>query len=182
MSYYTNKPSVYHEGNFIVRNYTEDQAGMDIRKEDVVQARNGWYYTSQEIETWKAKNTQDMPTYGNCGRCGQGGPIGTECSRCVERPPREGEVTAGAGRPVYQLLQMDDMFLDSRLIAEIYGKGHDVAKADTRHRPGVLVREADAVPPLGELYHRLNDDRNGDYWSEDEDFWDIAFHMQELLK
>ena len=108
---YTNKPSVYHEGNFIVRNYTEDQAGMDIRKEDVVQARNGWYYTP-----------------------------------------------------------------------EIYGKGHDVAKADTRHRPGVLVREADAVPPLNELYHRLNGERNGDYWSEDEDFWDIAFHMQDLLK
>ena len=81
MSYYTNKPSIYHEGNFIVRNYTEDQAGMDIRKEDVVQARNGWYYTSQEIETWKVKNTQDMPTYGNCGRCGQGGPIGSECSQ-----------------------------------------------------------------------------------------------------
>ena len=67
MSYYTNKPSVYHEGNFIVRNYAEDQAGMNIRKEDVVQARNSWYYTSLEIETWKVKNTQDMPTYGNCG-------------------------------------------------------------------------------------------------------------------
>ena len=40
MSYYTNKPSVYHEGNIIVRNYTEDQARMDIRKEDVVQTRN----------------------------------------------------------------------------------------------------------------------------------------------
>ena len=53
MSYYTNKPSVYHEGKFIVWNYTKDQAAMDIRKEDVVQARNGWYYTSQEIETWK---------------------------------------------------------------------------------------------------------------------------------
>ena len=51
MSYYTNKPSVYHEGKFIVQNYTEDQAGMDIRKEDVVQARNGWYYTSHKIET-----------------------------------------------------------------------------------------------------------------------------------
>ena len=47
MSYYTNKPSVYHEGKFIVRNYTEDQAGMNIRKEDVVQARNDWYYTVQ---------------------------------------------------------------------------------------------------------------------------------------
>ena len=57
-----------------------------------------------------------------------------------------------------------------------------MAKADTRHRPGVLVREADAVPPLNELYHRLSDERNGGYLSDDEDFWDIAFHMQDLLK
>ena len=94
----------------------------------------------------------------------------------------EGEVATGAGRPVYQLFQIDDMFLDSHLIAEIYRKGHDVAKADTRHRPGVLVREADAVPPLNELYYRLNGERGGEHWSEDEDFSDIAFHMQELLK
>ena len=67
MSYYTNKPSIYHEGKFIVRNYTEDQVGTDIRKEDMVQARNGWYYTLQEIETWKVKNMQDLLTYGNCG-------------------------------------------------------------------------------------------------------------------
>ena len=46
-----NMCEINHEGKFIVRNYTEDQAGLDIRKEDVVQARNGWYYTSQEIET-----------------------------------------------------------------------------------------------------------------------------------
>ena len=94
----------------------------------------------------------------------------------------EGGVATGAARPIYQLFQIEDMFLDSRLIAEIYGKGHDVAKTDTRHRPGVLVREADAVPPLHELYYRLNGERDGKYWSEDEDFWDIAFHMQELLK
>ena len=77
MSYYTNKPSVYREGEYIVRNYTEDQAGMDIWNEDVLQAKNGMYYTPQEIETWKVKNTQDMLTYGNCDWCYRSGPIGT---------------------------------------------------------------------------------------------------------
>ena len=66
MSYYTNKPSVYQEGEYIVWYYTEDQAGMDIRKEDVLQAENGMYYTPQEIEAWKVTNTQDLPTYDNC--------------------------------------------------------------------------------------------------------------------
>ena len=48
MNYYTNKPTIYHEGEYVVRNYTEDQAA------------NGMYYTEQEIETWKVKNTQDF--------------------------------------------------------------------------------------------------------------------------
>ena len=35
--------------------------------------------------------------------------------------------------PSYQLMQVEDMFLDSCLVTEIFGKGHDVAKADTQH-------------------------------------------------
>ena len=181
MSYCTNKPSVYHEGKFIVRNYTEDQAGLDIRKEDVVQARNGWYYTSQEIETWKVKNTQDLPMYGNCVRCGKGRPIGTECSQCKEWPLMEGGVATGTVRQIYRLYQVEDMFFDSCLIAEIHGKGHDVAKADTWHRPGELVRDLNIIP-LNKLYIRLNGERDGEYWSKDEDFSDIAVNMQMLMK
>ena len=52
------------------------------------------------------------------------------------------------------------MFFDSRLIAEIYGKGHDVAKADTRHRLGELERDLNIIP-LNELYIRLNGERPG---------------------
>ena len=77
MSYYTNRPTIYREGEYVVRNYTEDQAGMDIWDQDVLQAANGMYYMTQEIETWKVKNTQDVPTYGNCNRCYQSGPVGT---------------------------------------------------------------------------------------------------------
>ena len=71
------------------------------------------------------------------------------------------------------------MFLDSRLIAEIFGKGHDVAKADTRHRPGELVENISVVP-FYEIYDRLDAKRNGTYWSDEEDFSDIAAHVQSL--
>ena len=37
----------YHKGEYIVRNYTEDQAGKDIRNEDMVQATNGMYYMTE---------------------------------------------------------------------------------------------------------------------------------------
>ena len=82
-------------------------------------------------------------------------------------------------RPIYRLMQVEDMFLDSHLIAEIYGKGHDVTKADTRHRPGELV-EVVNIMPFFELYYRLNGERNGECLSDNEDFSDIAARMQSL--
>ena len=180
MSYYTIKPSVYREGECIVRNYTEDQARMDIWKEDMLQAKNGMYYTSQEIETWKVKNTQDMPTeYGNCGWCYRSGPIGTKCSQCEEKPLMvRGEAMVPV-RPSYQLMQVKDMFLDSRLIAEIYRKGHDVTKADTWHSPEELVNKVSGMP-FCEVYDRLDAERNGSYYDNGEDFSDIAAQMQSL--
>ena len=129
----------------------------------------------------KVKNTQDLPMYGNCVRCGQGRPIGTECSQCKERPLMEGGVATGTVRQIYRLYQVEDMFFDSRLIAEIHGKGHDVAKADTWHRPGELVRDLNIIP-LNKLHIRLNGERDGEYWSKDEDFSDIAVNMQTLMK
>ena len=76
-------------------------------------------------------------------------------------------------------MQVEDMFLDSHIIAEIFRKGHDVAKADTRHKPGELVENINVVP-FFETYNRLNGERNGEYWSNDEDFSDIAAHVQSL--
>ena len=93
----------------------------------------------------------------------------------------EGGVATGTVRQIYQLYQVEDMFFDSRLIAEIHGKGHDVAKADTWHRPGELVRDLNIIP-LNKLYIRLNGKRDGEYWSKDEDFSDIAVNMQMLMK
>ena len=102
----------------------------------------------------------------------------------LERPLMEGGEATGTVMPIYQLLQVEDMFLDSHLTAEIYGKRHDVAKADTRHRPGELVDlvEVINIMPFFELYDRLNGKRNGDCWSDDEDFSDIAVHVQMMMK
>ena len=120
---------------------------------------------------------QDLLTYGNCERCCQGGPVGSECSQCEERPLTKGGEATGTIRPIYRLMQVEDMFLDSRLIAEIYRKGHDVAKADTWHRPGELV-EVVNILPFFEIYDRLNGERNGECLSDDKDFSDIAAHVQ----
>ena len=78
----------YKEGAYLVRNYTKDQAGKDIWDEDVLQAANGMYYMTEEIEAWKVKNMLEMPTYGNCYKCYWGGPINEACLECdptVER-------------------------------------------------------------------------------------------------
>ena len=56
-----------------------------------------------------------------------------------------------------------------------------MAKADTWHRPGELVKDVNIIP-LNELYVRLNGERDGDDWSDDEDFSDIAVHVQMLMK
>ena len=37
---------------YIIQRYTEDQAGQDIRDEDVIQATNLVWYTKAEIKTW----------------------------------------------------------------------------------------------------------------------------------
>ena len=152
---------------------------MDIPDEDVLQAANGMYFTSQEIETWKVKNTQDMQTYGNCGRCYRSGPIGTKCSLCKEKPLMVRGEAVGLVWPSYRLMQVEDMFLDSRLIAEIYGKGRDVAKADTWHGQEELVNKVSGVP-FDEIYDRLDAMRTGESCDDEDDFGQLAAQMQSL--
>ena len=67
---------------YIVVRYTEDQAGQDIRDEDVIQAENSVWYTKAEIKTWRDKTTAGIPTYGNCVNCYWGGPVGLKCTHC----------------------------------------------------------------------------------------------------
>ena len=77
--------------------------------------------------------------------------------------------------PSYQLMQVEDMFLDSCLITEIFGKGHDVTKADTQHGWEGLVKKVDGVP-FDEIYYRLDAMRKGEM--SEEDFSRLAAQMQ----
>ena len=46
---------------YIVVRYTEDQAGQDIRDEDVIQAENSVWYTKAEIKTCGTRPLQEYP-------------------------------------------------------------------------------------------------------------------------
>ena len=106
---------------YIVTRYTEDQAGQDIRDEDVIQAENSVWYTKAEIKTWRDKTTAGIPTYGNCVNCYWGGPVGLKCTHC------DGKIIKD---PTYQVHELRRKILDSRWVAGYFERGHDVAKAD----------------------------------------------------
>ena len=88
---------------YIMKGYTEDQAGQDIRAEDVIQAANLVWYMRAEIRTWQDKTTAGIPTYGNCTKCYWGGPVGMVCTHCVGK---------GKKRPTYQVVKVEHKILD----------------------------------------------------------------------
>ena len=109
----------------ILKGHTEDQASQDIRAKDVIQAENLVWYTWAERKAWQEKTTAGIPTYGNCTDCYWGGPVGMVCMHCEGKDER---------KPTYQVLQVGDKLMDSRWVARFFKKGHEVAKADRKHR------------------------------------------------
>ena len=95
--------------------------------------------------------------YGSCYRCYsyQKGPIGSWCSQCNLKPLMLRGEAVGIVRPRYWLIQVKDIFLDSCLIAQIFGKGHDVTKADMQHGWEGVMRKVDGAP-FNEIYQRLD--------------------------
>ena len=131
---------------YIIVQYTEDQAGQDIRDEDVIQAENLVWYTKAEIKTWRDKTTAGIPTYGNCVSCYWGGPVGLECTHC------DGKITKS---PAYQVHESRGKILDSRWVARYFERGHDVAKADRKHR---WIRTGTVQLPSFRKFERMLDE------------------------
>ena len=129
---------------YIVKGYTVDQAGQDIRDEDVIQAANSVWYTKAEIKTWRDKTTAGIPTYGSCVRCYWGGPVGLKCTHC------DGKITRNL---TYQVHESRGKILDSHWVARYFEKGHDVAKANRKHR---RIRTGTVqLPPFGKFEKML---------------------------
>ena len=110
---------------YILKGYTEDQAGQDIRDKDVIQAVNSVWYTKAEIKTWRDKTIAEIPTYGNCINCYWGGPVGMHCTHC------DGEIIKNL---TYQVRESRGKILDSRWVMRYFKRGHDITKANRKHR------------------------------------------------
>ena len=114
-----------NDERYIVKGYTEDQAGQDIRAKDVIQAKNLVWYTWAKRRAWQEKTTAGIPTCGNCTDCYWGGPVGMVCMHCKGK---------GEKKPTYQVLKVEEKILDSCWVTGYSKKGHEVAKADRKHR------------------------------------------------
>lgn len=119
--------------NYIVKGYTEDQRGQDIRDQDVIRAANGKWFTFDECLHFKEKSFQRAPTYGTCPRCWMSGPLNLFCRECMEK--RTG------GRPIHGFVVMKlthgcdgkgHKIMDSVTLATWLKKGHQVAKVDRK--------------------------------------------------
>jgi hypothetical protein len=101
----------------IVKGYTDDQEGKDIRDEDVVRPSNGKYTKQGSLETnsWQQKSSAGCPTYGTCGFCFKAGPTGKKC------------VCTNGG---YGILFYRGYIIDSIMFGEMFVEELEVAKAD----------------------------------------------------
>ena len=109
--------------------YTCDEGARNIRDNEVVRPKNGRWcvHGGQETHTWREKSTGRCPTYGSCEWCLMSGSLGQYCSECQIKN----------SKPRYVVLAYDQKLLDSIAIAELYHKGHQIAKADRYNFRGI---------------------------------------------
>jgi len=124
----------------VLTNYTPDQEGKDIKETDVVRPSNRRYCRKsagvhdEEIRSWKWKSNARAPTHGSCGGCMKSGPLGKVCMDCDDK----------GWKNDYRMMKDGQKILDSITLAEIFGQGHEVAKADRFCTPEMQVmREHD---------------------------------------
>ena len=143
----------------IIKSYTEDQAGQDIRPEDVVRPTNHcWCIGGNDINEhgrcWTQKSRARRPTYGSCIVCMDAGPVGQTCLKCTE------ECTENGQRAVYWMIGRGEeprmMILDSLHLAQMFWAETVIANADHCY-----------FPNEGERFYKLDGihlDRLVDRW------------------
>jgi hypothetical protein len=124
----------------VLKRYTPDQEGQDIQDHDVARPSNERYYRpsvgvhDQEMYSWEWISNARAPTYGSCGGCMRSGPLGKVCMDCNDK----------GWKNDYRMMRDGQKILDSITLAEIFGQGHEVAKADRFCTPKMQVmREYD---------------------------------------
>ena len=124
-----------------------------IRDKNMVQAANSMLHNERN-RSMEGQEHEEMPTYGNCYRCYWGGPIIIECYHCEPGLFILREEAVGPVQWSFQLIQVEDIFLDSHLIAKLMGKGHDVTKGDIPHSWFGVIQGVIRLP-FDILYRKL---------------------------
>ena len=119
---------------YINKHYTADQAGLDIRREDVVRPDNHRFTTKEEYEyeSWYLRSRPAIPTYGNCTNCYKSGPVGKGCNECGNAANLEDGYVYKIARDTEGV----QVIYDAMAVAAIFGRGHETAKADRMYSLG----------------------------------------------
>ena len=97
---------------------------MQSHDEDAIRAENGVHHTEAETKRFEDKSRGKRPACGNCTVCHKCGQVGVMCDECNSR--NIGHSVAKALHPVAS----KDMITDAEHLAEVFGKGQVIAKAD----------------------------------------------------
>ena len=109
----------------VLKTYTEDQAGKDIREEDVARPLNQvWAMNGEDEATIGTNSNMGCPTYGNCWYCFSSGPVNMRCQFCKRRD-------CGFAVMYFSSKDNDDVrIVDAQFISKWFGANHQPAKAD----------------------------------------------------
>jgi hypothetical protein len=120
-----------------VVNYTNYQAGEDIRDEDVVRPCNHRYSINGSVErwTWALKNRSSTLTYGSCTKCFKAGPNGQVCLDHDGDHSHGFMMLAIEGNEFNSGQWIPTRLIDSLTLAEMFGLGVQVCKGHKLQHP-----------------------------------------------
>ena len=131
----------FTEEQYIVVGYTDDQTDDFILDRDVVRPLNHkWCLESAaEVLTWQCKSTGRCPTYGSCTLCYRSGLVG-------KRRLMHNDFTY---KVIWYRHHSDKRYiLDSKFLAEMIGKGHEIALANRTQAWRAIPTEKLSYPAL----------------------------------
>jgi hypothetical protein len=106
---------------YIVREFKEEMRGKKIPDDMVVRAKNGRWFTQNEVDNFVMKSTPRCPTYSVCQHCFSSGPVHMLCQICKTKGHR------------YFIPRMNGVcgkFLDAEWISRFFGTSHLDVRAD----------------------------------------------------
>jgi hypothetical protein len=103
---------------YIVREFKEEMRGKKIPDDMVVRAKNGRWFTKNEVENFVMKSTPRCPTYGVCAHCFGSGPVHMMCQKCRNKDE------------IYMIPKRNGKFIDVEWISRFFGTSHLDVRAD----------------------------------------------------